>query len=485
MTTGSSTSTALNSKPAKAPVRRILSRTRKQVVDSALPLWEHQRQTLKFALQSPVVFDTSDPGTGKTRAHLEAFQQRWQVGSSAKCLILAPKSLLRTAWFQDASKFTPELKCVIAYATNREKAFNEPADVYITNLDAVKWLIKQPKTWLTKHFPANSTLIVDEITAYKHRTSQRTKAAIKLSEHFAYRVGLTGTPNPRSVTELWAQLFVLDHGAHLGKNFFQFRGATQTPTIRGAFTTWEDKPGIELAVAQIIADVSVRHEFEKCLSIPPNHTYQRTFTPSEGLLSAYEEMRETCLLELEKGTIKAVNAAVLQNKLLQILSGASYSDEDYLIINTDRYELIADLIEEVQHSVCFFNWRHQKDLVSKHLTDRDVSHAVLDGSIPIKQRESIVTAYQRGELQTVLLHPQTGAHGLTLTKGTRTIWSSPIFQADFLVQGRHRIYRGGQTQRTETILVCAENTIEEQIYNRLNGREQTMNNFLEMLKEGK
>lgn len=485
MATGSSISTALNAKPTKAPVRRILSRTRKQVIDSALPLWEHQRQTLTFALNSPVVLDTSDPGTGKTRAHLEAFQQRWQAGSSAKCLILAPKSLLRTAWFQDASKFTPELRCSIAYATNREKAFDEPADVYITNLDAVKWLVKQSKTWLDRHFPANSTLIVDEITAFKHRTSQRTKAAMKLSQHFTYRVGLTGTPNPRSVTELWAQLFVLDHGAHLGKNFFQFRSATQTPNNRGAFTQWEDKPGIELAVAQIIADVSVRHEFEKCLSIPPNHTYTRSFSPNDALFTAYEEMRDTCLLELEKGTIKAVNAAVLQSKLLQILSGASYGDDGYHLIDTERYELIADLIEEVQHSVTFFNWRHQKDLISKHLTERDISHAVLDGSIPIKQRETIVRDYQSGELQTVLLHPQTGAHGLTLTRGTRTIWSSPLFMADMLIQGKHRIYRGGQTQRTETILICAENTIEEQIYTKLMKRTETMFDFLEMLKEGK
>ncbi len=471
-------------KQTKVPVAHTLSATRRKLLEGFSPLWKHQKQTLDLALKSPILFDTSSPGTGKTRAHLEAFKQRLQQGSSAKCLILAPKSLLRTAWFNDAQKFTPDLRCSIAYSTNRIKAFEQEADIYITNTDAVTWLMKQPPAWLKAKFPPNSTLIFDEVTLFKHRTSGRSKAALKLSKLFQFRIGMTGTPNPHSVTELWHQILLLDGGQRLGKNFFHFRGAVQSPYERGQFTEWQDKPGIELAVAQILSDISVRHDFSTCMDIPPNFTYSRSFVPNQSLRDHYQEMMDTALLLLNEGTIKAVNAAVLQNKVLQILSGAAYDQEGkYVLLDTQRYELIADLIEETQHSVCFFNWSHQKEQIARILTQRNIPHAILDGTVPIRTRERIVFQYQRGELQTILLHPQTGAHGLTLTKGTRTIWSSPIFQADFLVQGKHRIYRGGQTMKTETILVEAENTIEGRIYERLNNNEQKMANFLDLIKE--
>ena len=169
--------------------------------------------------------------------------------------------------------------------------------------------------------------------------------------------------------------------------------------------------------------------------------------------------------------------------LVHNCSGAIYDQNgEYHLIDTQRYELVSDLIEETAHSVCFFNWRHQKELLSQALNARGIPYAILDGTVNVKERERLVFQYQRGDLQTILLHPQTGAHGLTLTKGTRTIWSSPIYQADFLVQGKHRIYRGGQTLKTETILVEAEGTIEERIYAKLNDNETKMMSFLDLIK---
>ncbi len=133
----------------------------------------------------------------------------------------------------------------------------------------------------------------------------------------------------------------------------------------------------------------------------------------------------------------------------------------------------------------FFNWRHQKDQLVKHAEKRGITHAVIEGGMKDEVRDMIVQRFQGGHLQTVFLHPQTGAHGLTLTRGTRTIWSSPIYMADFLKQGNHRIYRGGQTQKTETILVEAEGTVEQLVYERLGEKTTRMVNLLEIIKEGR
>ena len=142
----------------------------------------HQAQTIKKFKTIDRRFDASDPGTGKTRGALDVWGTSRNDGEGC-ALVLAPKSLLETAWLEDLNKFLPGAMPSIAYASNREKAFQANADIYITNLDAVKWLAQQP----TKFFKRFDTLIIDESTAFKHRTSQRSKACRNIVKHYQNR----------------------------------------------------------------------------------------------------------------------------------------------------------------------------------------------------------------------------------------------------------------------------------------------------------
>lgn len=451
---------------------------------SKKPHWKHQKVTLKLLKKEPRVLDLSDPGTGKTRSALEAFYDR--TGKAA--LILCPKSLMESAWLQDASEYTPDLRCSVAYAENREEAFERDADIYITNIDASKWFLKKfPRDRdRAKFFSKFDTLIIDELTGYKERTSQRSKAAAKIKDYFKYREGMTGTPNSNTITEIWHQALLIDDGVRLGTSFFHFRSHMCIPEQVGPkanMLKWTDKPGAEEAVAALLSDISVRHDFDECMDIPPNHTYAVGFRMNRKLRQMYEEMAASAILTLSNEEISAVNAAVVRNKLLQIASGAVYAgDGSYRLLDTERYHLIIDLVKQRKHSVVFFNWKHQKEELAKIAKAEGVNYAIIDGDVPVSRRNEIVKAYQAGFYQTVFLHPATGAHGLTLTKGTATVWSSPIYQADFLKQGLHRIYRGGQTLPTETILVEAENSVEQLVYEILNGKRQRMINFLDMLR---
>lgn len=442
-------------------------------------LYDHQKETLKFSKKTNKIFDTSDPGTGKTRAHLEIFKKNKKAG---KLLVLAPKSLLEAAWGSDIERFYPEFTYSIARATNREKAFNVDVDIYITNIDAVKWLLKQKPQFFKKF----GSIIIDESTAYKNRTSARSKAVKKIIQYFKYRSLLTGTPNSNTITDVWHQVYLLDDGHRLGNSFFQFRSAVCTPKQVGPsaqMVKWVDKEDAEIAVTDLIKDISIRHDFNECLDIPENSTQYIGFDLSPTAYDMYKKMQETAILELDKD-ITAVNAAVLRNKLLQIASGAVYSSEgEYTLIHNGRYELILDLIEAREHSVTFFNWKHQKDELRKAADKRKIRYAILDGSTNDKKRTEIVDAYQAGHFQTIFLHPQTGAHGLTLTRGTATIFCSPIYQADFLKQGKHRIWRSGQTRKTETILIEAHDTVERLVYEKLNHKSVKMTNFLDIIKD--
>src|SRR5690606_27666565 len=132
--------------------------------------------------------------------------------------------------------------------------------------------------------------------------------------------------------------------------------------------------------------------------------------------------------------------------------GDTEGEGDYVLLDGYRYAMIADLIEERDHSVAFFNWRHQRAELERQLKARNVSYEVIDGSVDQRQRPRIVEDYQAGKFQTLLVNYKTGAHGLTLTRGTTSIICSPIYEPNYFKQTVHRIYRGGQTQVTNTLL---------------------------------
>jgi SNF2 family DNA or RNA helicase len=388
-------------------------------------LFEHQEQTRQFGCVTPYVFDMSDAGTGKTRAWLEVLRHRIKV-QGGKALVLATKTTLKSAWADDIRKFTPELTYSIAYAHNREKAFKADVDIYITNHDAVKTLQKHRRDWLEDR--GFHSLIIDESTAFKHRTSQRSKALAKLSDLFQYRTLLTGTPNPNGILDLWHQVFILDGGSHLGPSYWRFRSTVCEPQQVGPspqHVKWNDKDGAAEAVADLLEDITIRHIFEECTDIPENHEYTVQFELARDHRRAYEILKEHAVLELKEGGITAFNASIVEH--------------------------------------------------------RDITYGVIDGSVSAKRRTEIVDLFQAGLIRIIFAHPASAGHGLTLTRGRATIWASPVYNAEHYTQFNRRIYRIGQHHRTETILVIAEDTIDVQVARQLMGKVEKMDDLLEML----
>lgn len=445
------------------------------------PLFDHQRSDIEFELANPRVFDTSDPGTGKTRTRLEAFSRRRSKGSG-KALVLAPKTLVRRAWEADCKKFTPWLSTSCCFAETRAKDFARNADVYITNHDAAKWLASQPAGFFSDY----SSLIIDESSAFKHHTSDRSRALNKIKRYFEFRACMSGTPNSNSITDIWNQANILDDGKRLGGSFYAFRAATQTPEQVGpklSMVKWTDRPGAEAAVAGLLSDITIRHIFEDCHSIPANFSYVVPFEVSGSHRQVYDEMSENAVVRLTTGDVSAINAAAVVTKLLQIASGAVYDEEEnYHVVDTSRYELVGQLVEDRKFCIVFFLWKHQKELLQEEFTKRGITHTLIDGSVSPNKRDEAVQYFQNGFYRVLLAHPASAAHGLTLTKGTSTIWASPTYNLEHWLQGNRRIYRAGQTQKTETVNVIAEDTIEEKVYHVLTQKNGKMSELLELLK---
>lgn len=410
----------------------------------------------------------SEPGLGKSAVAIALFKPRIAL-TRKPVIVLGPKSSLRSTWASDLKKFAPELIWSIAYAENRAKAFSIPADVYITNHDAVKWLAKQNPKFLQQF----SGLIIDESGAYKHYASQRSKAVAKIRPYFEFCHLLNGTPNPNTILDLWHQMYVLDRGQRLGKSFYGFRNAACTPQQNGFGVEWVDRPGIELATAALIRDVVMRHKVEGCIDLPKNNEYCVPYFMPEGQERAYKQMRSEMLAELGSGIVSALSAASVSTKLLQIASGAVYEDAlRYHVIDDGRNELIMDLLEPRQHSIVFFQWRHQKDQLLEAAQARGFTYCVIDGEVTQRQKEQNIERFEQGFYKVAFLQPQSAAHSLTLVRAKTAIWASPTYNLEHFLQGNKRVDRIGQTERTETIVILATGTLEERIYNEVLGAKR-------------
>lgn len=457
---------------------------------------KHQLVSLKHSEKSTLVLDTSDPGTGKTMVRILAFAKRRAKGGGCM-LVLAPRSLLETAWDDDIRKFAPHLKTSIAWASNREEAFAANADVYITNHDAVNWLAKKPKSFFTKF----SEVVIDESTAFKHHSSNRSKAVSKILHQlgrssFVYRAALTATPTSNGITDIWHQVHLLDGGKRLGPSFYGFRNTVCVPTQVGKSAhalRWDDREGAEDAVFGLLKDITIRHKFEDCVDIPANLVYTMMYTMPPGAKAAYDTLAEKQLLLLgtdrmktrltgKPAKITAINAAAVSTKLLQLASGAVYTESGkYTTADYGRYQLIIDLVLARKHSFVLFQWNHQRDELVAAAEKAGITYCVYDGETSDKDRAEMVRAYQNGMYRVMFAHPKTAGHGLTLTRGTTTIWASPTYDLEHWAQAGRRQYRIGQTQKTETIVILAKGTIDEHIYNEiLMPKDGRMKSLLEL-----
>ena len=435
--------------------------------------YAHQSATTDFILSTPKCLITSDPGTGKTRAVLDAFAKR-----GTKMLVLAPLSILEAAWVDDLVKFQPTLKPGIAYAKNRKKIFEDLSlNVVVTNFEAVNFLIKNPV--LLNGF---DTICIDEFTAFKNRTSKRSKALNKLIQRFDYRIAMSGTPNSNTILDLWHPAMLVDNGERLGGRFFAFRNQVCTPKFNGFANVWIDKPGAEEAVADRLRDITIRHALEDCMDLPENITRTIYTNLSKQTKEAYDTLANESVLYTKQGTITAVNASARVKKLLQLVTGAVYTAEgEYKFVHQERYDLVMDLVQERKHSLVAFNWKHERDHLIELAKSRGFEYEVIDGDVPAHKRKDIVHRYQAGQIKVLFAHPQSAGHGLTLTKATTCIWCSPTYNAEHFQQFNKRIHRAGQTKKTETILISARDTWEETVYKKLDSKLDRMENLLTVL----
>lgn len=398
-----------------------------------------------------------------------------------KPLIIAPLRVARDTWPAEIQKWDHlegmTWSVITGTAQERLAALQKKADIYIINRENVQWLVEQ------SGMPFDyDMLVIDELSSFKSWQAKRFKALMKVRPFVKRVVGLTGTPTSGGLMDLFAEFRLLDMGQRLGRFIGQYRNTFFRPDrVNGPIVySYKPLPGAEEEIYRRIGDITISMKACGHLKMPDLITtnYEVEMSPAEQ--KAYEAMKEELVLSLPDGEVTAANAAVLTGKLLQMSSGAIYTDEGNTIrIHDRKLDALEDIIEGMNGRPLLVGYWFKHDLqrITERLTKIGIPFERLDSEASMKR-------WNAGQIQVGLAHPASTGHGLNLQEGGSTIcWFSPTWSLELYQQMNARLYRQGQKAETVVIMhIVTKGTVDSRVLKALSEKDRIQEALIAAVK---
>ncbi|EKH7730984.1 DEAD/DEAH box helicase [Staphylococcus pseudintermedius] len=417
-----------------------------------------------------------DMGLGKTVSTLTAFSDL-QLLDTNKMLVIAPLNVAKDTWADEIDKWEHlkhlRVSKVLGSPKQRIAALNKEADIYVTNKENTKWLCDQYK----KDWPFDM-VVIDELSTFKNPSSQRFKAIRKKQPLIKRFVGLTGTPSPNSLLDLWAQVYLIDRGERLETSFSRYRERFFKPThqVSDHVFNWELRDGSEEKIYELIEDVCLSMKAGDYLDMPERIDAVQSVNLSSKERKLYDELEKHYILESEEdGTIVAQSGASLSQKLLQLANGAVYTDDESVRHLHDRkLDKLEEIIEESQGQplLVFYNFKHDKERIMERFDE-----------VVTLDDKGYKDKWNAGKVKILLAHPASAGHGLNLQQGGHIIvWFGLTWSLELYQQANARLYRQGQQHTTIIHHIMTDNTIEQRVYKALQNKELTQDELMKAIK---
>ncbi len=445
-------------------------------------LHNYQKYSAKFIVEHPAAGLFLDMGLGKTVSTLTAINRMmYEDVEIEKVLVIAPKRVAEDTWTREVEKWDhlKHLRVSKVLGTERERreALRADADIYVINRENVCWLIGQYEG----NLPFDM-LVIDELSSFKSPKAQRFKALRLVRPSLKRVVGLTGTPAPNGLIDLWSQLYLLDEGERLGKTVTGYRERYFKPGRSNGHVVYDYKilDGSEEAIYRKISDICVSMKAEDYLELPPRVDNTVEIGLSRAIAARYADFEKTEVLRLmdeEESSISAVNAAALSNKLLQFSNGAIY-DEDRAVhpIHDEKLEALEEIVEASTDSpvLVFYSFRHDIPRIKRRLK-------------AYKPRELLtckdIGDWNAGKIRVLLAHPAGAGHGLNLQKGGNVlVWFGLSWSLELYQQANARLYRQGQTKPVRVYHLICRGTMDEDVLKAISGKADKQEALMQAVK---
>jgi SNF2 family DNA or RNA helicase len=445
--------------------------------------YPHQLAGIDWIIDHPAAALLWGMGTGKTVTTLTAIDRLlFDLMEDGPVLVIAPKRVALDTWTTESQGWAhlSHLRVVTMVGTAKQRmdalrtVFEGPfADVYVINRENVVWLLDiLGSRW---PFPI---VVVDELSSFKSQQAKRWKALRRVRGRIRRFIGLTGTPRPNGLEDLWPQLYLLDQGERLGKTLGAFRARYLIPekTNGPIVYSYRAREGAEDEVYQRIGDICMSIKKEDVLKLPGQIYTDITVHPPAALLKKYKQFEWDKVLECldADGEIVAGSAAALTNKLLQFANGAIYDmDGQVHELHDLKLEALEELVEQAGGDpvLILYAYQHDEARIRKRITCRK-----LDTSEDIRD-------WNAGKIPVAIAHPASIGHGLNLQHGGHIlIWFGLTWSLELYQQANERLNRPGQKNVCRIFHIVLQGTHDERVLEALARKEKGQTAALEALR---
>jgi len=445
--------------------------------------FDAQRQTAGLLTMNKRAYVLNSMGTGKTSAALWAWDYLYTQKLAKKVLVVSPLSTLRFTWAREVLNTTPHRECQVVHHATRAKRVeqlrNGKADIYIINHDGAKLLHDEIVQLMDEG--VIDTIIIDELAVYRNGKSKRTKQMKILAAGMEWAWGMTGSPMPRSPTDVWSQCQIITPHT-VDKYFNAFRDKLMYKISQFKYA---NKPkAVETAYSCM--QPAVRFTLDDVVELPEKVIRTQDVAMSAKQMKVYKALTSACHAAIHNHEITAANAGAVMMKLLQVATGWVY-DKDRNVVGLDGEPRLEALLEAIDGSsnkvLVFVPFIHSLAGISERLTREGIEHACVSGETNVSDRSNIFNLFQNTDKYKVILaHPQCLAHGITLTTADTIVWFAPVTSLETYEQANARISRVGQKNK-QLVLHLQGTAVEKKIYKLLQNNQQVQNSFLDMFAD--
>ncbi|GIP38320.1 DEAD/DEAH box helicase [Paenibacillus sp. J31TS4] len=442
---------------------------------------KYQEYATARILDEPFIPLFLEMGLGKTVITLTALNEllfdRFDIG---KALIIAPLRVADDTWARESQKWDHlkhlRISKILGDRKQRERALKADADLYIINRENVEWLVSMTGS----KWPFD-TVVIDELSSFKASNSKRFRALRRVRPMMQRVIGLTGTPAPNSLMDLWAQMYLIDQGERLGKTITGFRDRYFTAGARSGHVVyeWKEKKEAEERIYEAIGDIAISMKAEDWLELPESIPRVVPIRMDEASKAKYKQLEQDLLLPFLGGDVVASSAAVLSNKLLQLANGAVY-DENRGVrqIHDGKLDALEDVIEAANgHPVLvFYSYQHDLERIKKRFPKTRTLRKGADGTRDIAE-------WNAGRIPILAVHPASAGHGLNLQDGGSVIvWFGLTWSLELYQQANARLYRQGQTRNVIIHHLVTEGTMDEDAMEALESKAAGQDALMDAVK---
>lgn len=457
----------------------------------------YQLSAVEFIISHPYCGVFLDLGLGKTVSTLTAINYLMNDYCEINSvLVIAPKRVAESVWQEEAEKWEhlQHLRFSKIIGTQKQRiaaVMETKADIYIISRDNIAWLCA---LYGGGKLPFDM-VVVDELSSFKSYKSIRFKALRGARPYLKRLVGLTGTPAPNGLIDLWPQIYLMDRGDRLEKTISRYREKYFRPgqTNGHVVYSYNLMSDSEQLIHKRIEDICISMKADDYLEMPLRTDNYIKLRMPDDIKKQYDDFEKNKVLDMfkpeqkyleetdkwinEPAEINAVNAAALSNKLLQFANGAIYDENKKVFpIHDIKLDALKEIIEDANGQSVLVAWTYQ--------FDRD---RILDYLKKYKPRElktnKDIEDWNAGKIQVMLAHPASAGHGLNLQAGGNIIvWFGQTWSLELYQQFNARLYRQGQQKGVVVHHLIMQGTHDEDVIQALKAKDRKQNALMDSIK---